>query len=728
MKNKLKLLILPILVGLLSSCEIFNPSTSSTTIDQTTVTSNSDESTETSDSTESTQSSESSNIDTEESSSTIDEPISDSSTEEESSQTTTEETSASSSEDEQSSSASEDESKENTYYLVQNLGDLNPGDKIIIANKETGYVMTDIPHPSKSSYLSGSKDATFIDNKLITTAAVVLYVEEANDGIYTFSNEEGEYFSSSASRRIGFDLSGIEWKVSFDEDANATILNANESYGFLCYVNGNNYFTTFTSVANTRLPVQIYRDGQIDPVYPESITLSSKESQLTLGATTKLSVSYLPKNTNQRNVSFKVEDETIASVDEKGVVKGLNFGKTSITATALTENSFVTASFEIEVIQTLHTIMVYMCGADLESKNDLGTADLNELTKYAAPSGANIVIQTGGANSWNKKYGITANKLQRWHVSDKNTLTLDETLNYASMGASSTLQSFVEYGLTEFPAERTGLILWNHGGGMDGVCYDERANDDCLTAAEVCEAMNGAFKNTGRTEKLEWIGYDACLMGVLDIASVNADYFNYMVGSEELVDGEGWNYDDFLKVLYADLTISTPDLLDAACDAYVKEGYDYGSGVEATLAAYDLSKIDAAISNFETFAEDLNIKSKSDFNKLKEAAKSSLNFGEYGGQYLYGNVDLIELLENCDDQFSNLDTADLVESIDELVISNYYGNHYKEKTGFPCGICAFVAYTNGSGWYGLQITKSHYSVNDTKLQTWRTININYGDF
>lgn len=107
------------------------------------------------------------------------------------------------------------------------------------------------------------------------------------------------------------------------------------------------------------------------------------------------------------------------------------------------------------------------------------------------------------------------------------------------MGKSATLQNFIEYGLTEYPAEKTSLLLWNHGGAMQGVCFDEKKSGDGLSGMEVASAVKQALENTNIENKLEWIGYDACLMGIQDLAIINSDYFHYMVGSQELESGYG---------------------------------------------------------------------------------------------------------------------------------------------------------------------------------------------
>lgn len=302
------------------------------------------------------------------------------------------------------------------------------------------------------------------------------------------------------------------------------------------------------------------------------------------------------------------------------------------------------------------TILMYMCGSNLESDlanvttytdgydtyrwNGMGlaTLDIHEiLTAGKKPNDVNIVIETGGATKWtNKKYGkygdynISASKLQIHHVNSKSKLKLDKELDYASMGRSTTLQTFLEHGLKKYPAKKTALILWNHGGGLQGVCFDEKRNDDGLEAAEVAKAVKNALANTGHEgEKLEWIGYDACLMAVQDNAEINSQYFNYMVSSEESEAGEGWHYTSWIDDLYAKKP--TTEILTAICEGFIEsnntdeEGNDISQYNDQTLSWLDLSyaaEYKTAWENMATaLGNKLNSYNKSSFKTLVGKAK-----------------------------------------------------------------------------------------------------------
>ena len=52
------------------------------------------------------------------------------------------------------------------------------------------------------------------------------------------------------------------------------------------------------------------------------------------------------------------------------------------------------------------TIMVYLCGTDLESKSGMATNDLREMTNAALSDKVNVVVLTGGCKEW-KTTGIS---------------------------------------------------------------------------------------------------------------------------------------------------------------------------------------------------------------------------------------------------------------------------------------------------------------------------------
>lgn len=391
-----------------------------------------------------------------------------------------------------------------------------------------------------------------------------------------------------------------------------------------------------------------------------------------------------------------------------------------------------------------YTLLVYMCGSNLESDyanqtfvdgmrwngNGLATLDLREILKVPKqPKDVNILIETGGSNDWTKskygKYGdydINPEKLQIHRVKDQK-IVLDKEMNYASMGEASTLQTFLEYGLTKYPAYRTALVLWNHGGGLQGCCNDEVTNDNLL-GQEVVEAVSNALINTGHEgEKLDWIGYDACLMAVQDIAELNSHYFNYMVCSQETEDGYGWYYTSWIEKMYEHAT--TPAILNMLCNSFI----NYYGGVNSsendqTISWLDLSKMEDYKVAWENLATQLmrfiNTTNRNDFKTLVNSCKS------YGGYYypyygLYDVKDFISKLESEDNikfHVSETYTDAVKETFDQLVRKSLCGG----AAGNSNGLSLYYAYNSSTKNY------NRYDSETTNFSVWAELVKKYGGF
>lgn len=410
---------------------------------------------------------------------------------------------------------------------------------------------------------------------------------------------------------------------------------------------------------------------------------------------------------------------------------------TSSTSSSQSSSSSSSSSSSQPVIQTKEwTIMIYMCGSSLESEyastdEGLATANITDILSVDLDDDINVYIETGGAKKWSKTYDIANDKLSRYHVYN-NELVLDETINKSSMGKSSTFASFVEYGINNYPANHYGVILWNHGGAMLGCCFDENYRDDPLTNKETKSALQTVFENTKREAKFDWIGYDACLMSVADIASFNSSYFKYMVSSQENEPGEGWDYKSWLTTLSKDISISTEDLLKNITDTYVQKSADtyeswyeydpieyaeYHNFNDATLSVLDLSKMTDFDNEFNNMCRLLEeeIDSKQKYSSILKTAQQfgyDSNFG-----YAFDVFDADDVINNIKSKHSSIDVSKCLDSLSDVICYNKVG---KNNEG-ACGLSLFGA--TSTYFY-----KSDYPSTTTNYSSWRNIAMNYGSW
>ena len=269
------------------------------------------------------------------------------------------------------------------------------------------------------------------------------------------------------------------------------------------------------------------------------------------------------------------------------------------------------------------TIMVYMCGTDLESRGGMASNDIAEMCAATLSNKINILIYTGGCKAWkttgisnevNQIYRIRGGRLERIVADDGAKVMTDP----------ATLTAFIKWCNENYPANRNDLIFWDHGGGsISGYGYDEKfANKGSMNLS----GINKALKDSGVT--FDFIGFDACLMATLETALMTANYGDYLIASEETEPGIGWYYTDWLNELSKDTSMPTLDIGKNIVDGFVDKCAEKCSGQKTTLSVIDLAEISVTspdkLSAFSNSTANL-IKSN-DYKKVSDARVSTREF------------------------------------------------------------------------------------------------------
>lgn len=294
-----------------------------------------------------------------------------------------------------------------------------------------------------------------------------------------------------------------------------------------------------------------------------------------------------------------------------------------------------------------HTLMVYMIGSDLESKSYAATQDISELKQAGSSPNINVIIETGGGDSQatiNQERFIDFTKVQR-HKILKNDLETLSDLGQQNMGDPRTLSDFIIWGLSEFPAKRYSIILWDHGSGINGFGKDISFNNDVLNLDELEKAFNDS-KKVVQTE-FELIGFDACLMASVEVANRVKSAAKFMVSSEELEPTWGWNYTTILKELTKDPTQNGVSLGRTIVDSFAKHSQslgasqEFGAHKEITLSVIRLANIDQLIGNLANLSTYLG-SNIVDFPSAISLAHS-VDFTERYGQSAHGGSGLVDI-------------------------------------------------------------------------------------
>ena len=103
------------------------------------------------------------------------------------------------------------------------------------------------------------------------------------------------------------------------------------------------------------------------------------------------------------------------------------------------------------------TVMLYMCGSDLESDGGAATADINEILYATLNDRVNVIIETGGASAWQNSV-VDADINQRWLVTGDGLELLDDA-GRQNMTSPQTLSAFIQFCAEKYPANRNILVF-----------------------------------------------------------------------------------------------------------------------------------------------------------------------------------------------------------------------------------------------------------------------------
>lgn len=367
-------------------------------------------------------------------------------------------------------------------------------------------------------------------------------------------------------------------------------------------------------------------------------------------------------------------------------------------------------------------VMLYQDADDQTLEEDIFT-DLNEAEKVGSTDKVSIVAQID-------RYGEGFEGEQDFSGAKRFYLTQDDDLNIinseelddlgeVNMADGQTLVDFATWAIGAYPADHYVLILSDHGTGWpggwtDGDVESDPKNvridgfDDMLYLNELDDALTRVEDQTG-IGRLDMIGFDACLMGSLEVLDTMAPHAQYAVVSQETEPSMGWAYTAFLEKLTADPKQDSATLAKTIVESYIVEdtmivddeararylesNYDDNSISQAalakeesktvTLAAIDLNALTAVNSAVDHLAQ---VASQIDPKTVAAARAHARAFESvFGDDYPSPYIDLgnfAALLAN-EDSSKTVENAvaQVDEAIQQAVIAEKHGSSKKGSTG-----------------------------------------------
>lgn len=328
------------------------------------------------------------------------------------------------------------------------------------------------------------------------------------------------------------------------------------------------------------------------------------------------------------------------------------------------------------------SILMYMCGTDLQSDC---VNDLYEMCAAEIPDNVTVVVQAGGASEWDDSR-LRANRINRFTIADYDFSDV-EVCAWQNMGAQETLEDYLDWAVSTYPADRYMLVFWNHGGGSNsGVCFDETADYDGLTIHEINDALYN-FTEANPDFHLDVIGFDACLMATYETAAHMQYYADFMVASEELEPGLGWNY-AWLDALGENPALDAQGIGVAIADAYMEACLDENPDDYLSMSVLYLPAMEYLVSTMETYAAYLSqALDAGQLSTFSRARQRMYAFGDFDD----ATSDMVDMMALIDGTRTIApQTADVLQTAYERVVRYNVGTRkFDYLTGmsvyFPSG-------------------------------------------
>jgi hypothetical protein len=273
------------------------------------------------------------------------------------------------------------------------------------------------------------------------------------------------------------------------------------------------------------------------------------------------------------------------------------------------------------------TVMVWMNGDNNLEAHIVG--DAIEMGRVNYSGRVNVVIQLDTQDK---------NGTYRYKVPFEADPTINDKpkISERNMVDGDQLKEFVAWAMTNYEAKRYAFIISSHGSGPrvilpggpgsqpadpasggtgdknrlpDGVfgspnraitSDDSSPNNDVLYNSEIAGALRDALaavnkqrEKKGPIARLDLIGFDACLMGMVEMAYGLRNVAAVLVASEELIPAHGWRYDHWLPALDAHSTENAEWLGKLLVDTYAQEQKLKDDADGRTLAAFNITRASA---------------------------------------------------------------------------------------------------------------------------------------
>ena len=392
------------------------------------------------------------------------------------------------------------------------------------------------------------------------------------------------------------------------------------------------------------------------------------------------------------------------------------------------------AEWTIMVFMNGHNTLDYAIGTNFKQMASVGSTDKVNIVTQVAKLGDNPA-----ETAWHDKaFRFRVEKNMKMDVSNA-----VDVLGKTDMGNPDVLQKFMAWSAKNYPAKNYMLVIWGHGQGyrvmdlaltgmrtdLTNINFNEfqksssiykalpQVNTDSFQVLGDIPKMS-AFRSVSSDDvfktklymndvqnvvenlvskdanfngdKLSIIGFDACLMAMVENAFAFRKSAQYMIASQELEPGNGWDYKSWLAQLVLKPEMSPSYLGTAIIDSYENS---YGQNSATTLSETDLSQATELADSVSKLATTLMNTINKSFSEIRTSRSACPEYAPdpYGdGKNYFYHIDLgcfVDGLIKSSNTEISAKALEVRKILDKSIVHNYAGN--ERKSFGSNGLCIY---------------------------------------
>jgi hypothetical protein len=220
-----------------------------------------------------------------------------------------------------------------------------------------------------------------------------------------------------------------------------------------------------------------------------------------------------------------------------------------------------------------------------------------------------------------------------------------EDLGEVDMGTTEALEDFILWGAQNYPAAHYMIIIGSHGGGWRGIGPDEGGGESILELPEIDAALGDARTQLG-IDKFDIVGFDACLMGVTDVAVTLEPHADYVLFSQEVIPSNGWEYTNSITSMQDNPDWDAFQVGANFVDNYMAYYAGKGARSKVSLSLVETAGLPNLLTSLDNFAQVVKADTVDLLSALGTARNNSQAFGTSLGDRAdtYSYVDLKDFM------------------------------------------------------------------------------------